>query len=98
MIFQLKTWPTYFEKSWAGTMPFQLRHRGKDEEKFNVWDVLRLREYVPEKKMYTGREICVEIIELWEGPDFMNEDYIGMWGLASEWSLMTVREISREGD
>jgi hypothetical protein len=49
----LKTWPEFFAALIDGTKPFELRKNDRD---YHVGDVLRLREWDPATKAYSGRE------------------------------------------
>lgn len=51
---ELKIWPEFFEASLDLVKPFELR---KDDREFALHDYLRLREWDPETKQYSGREI-----------------------------------------
>jgi hypothetical protein len=51
---ELKTWPEFFAALLTGEKSFELR---KDDRGFVVGDILRLREYDPETKEYSGREL-----------------------------------------
>jgi len=53
-----KTWPYLFEKVLSGEKQFDLRIA---EFECEVGDILVLREWDPEKKEYTGRELEKEI-------------------------------------
>lgn len=55
---QLKTWPEYFQASWDGLKPWELR---KDDRTFRVGDELHLREFDPKTQRYTGRNIHAKI-------------------------------------
>ncbi len=52
LVHELKTWPVYFEEVWWDRKRFEVRY---DDRGFQVGDMLRLREYSPELKCYTGR-------------------------------------------
>jgi hypothetical protein len=60
MKIEFKTWPKYFAAVLDGTKPFEWR---SDDQvrRFDVGDVLCLREWDPEAKKYTGRE-CVRVV------------------------------------
>ncbi len=62
MIHDLKTWPVYFEPIIKDLKTFDFRR--EDDIRFEVGDLLRLKEYLPISKTYTGREIIVEVIYL----------------------------------
>lgn len=49
----LKCWPEFFHDLAVGTKAFELRKNDRD---YRVGDLLRLREWDPETKVYTGRE------------------------------------------
>ena len=51
---ELKTWPVYFEAVESMDKPFEVR---RDDRAFAVDDVLRLREWCPMRRGYTGREV-----------------------------------------
>jgi len=53
-----KTWPYLFEKVLSGEKQFDLRIA---EFECEIGDILVLREWDPEKKEYTGRELEKEI-------------------------------------
>ena len=53
-----KTWPEYFQDILEGKKNFDLRLNDFDCE---VGDILVFKEYDPEKKEYTGREVEKEI-------------------------------------
>lgn len=50
----LKIWPPYFDDVLSGTKSFEVR---KNDRKYVVEDVLRLREWDPKIENYTGREV-----------------------------------------
>jgi hypothetical protein len=54
-----KSWPSFFEATLAGVKTHDVR-RMSDRD-YQVGDTLRLMEFNPEKKEYTGRELCVRI-------------------------------------
>lgn len=51
---ELKCWPEYFQAIFDGSKTFEVRHT-KDRT-FRVGDVLRLREWSPVTREYSGRE------------------------------------------
>ena len=57
---ELKTWPEYFAAVLDGTKPFEWRSETWSRQ-FAVGDALRLREWDPKTKTYTGRE-CVRVV------------------------------------
>lgn len=50
----LKCWPIYFQATWAGAKPFEIRNNDRE---FKVNDEVTLMEYIPEDEDFTGREI-----------------------------------------
>ena len=60
---ELKTWPKYFREVLVGRK--HTEHRRADRD-FQVGDVLRLREWNPVKKEYTGREVFRRVRYLYE--------------------------------
>ena len=59
LVHELKCWPQFFHAIADGTKRHDLR-RATDRE-FRVGDRMRLREFNPDTKMYTGREQTVQI-------------------------------------
>lgn len=51
---ELKTWPFYFDLMWRGAKTFELR---RDDRPYANDDTLCLREWDPDLKDYTRREI-----------------------------------------
>lgn len=60
-IHELKTWPRFFNELWQGRKHTEFRRHDRD---FRVGDVLRLREWDPETKEYSGRELSRKITYL----------------------------------
>ena len=50
----LKSWPEYFQPLFDGIKTFEIR---KNDRRFGVGDVLRIREWDDMKGVYTGREV-----------------------------------------
>lgn len=63
----LKTWPEFFESVMGGEKTFELR---LDDRGFRAGDKLRLLEWLPTEKRYTGREVIVDVPYLVCGPAF----------------------------
>lgn len=59
MVHELKCWPKFFEAIATGAKRHDLR-RATDRE-FQVGDVLRLREFDPDRTAFTGREQSVRV-------------------------------------
>ena len=54
----LKTWPVYYWDVVVGAKTFEIR---RNDRNFKVGDELVLREYDPDKEVYTGEEIIVYV-------------------------------------
>jgi hypothetical protein len=74
MVHQLKCWPEYFLDLHKGLKTFEVR-RGVDRE-YHVGDVLRLQEWNPQTRDYTGFEIQRVVRYVMHGDPFLPED---MW-------------------
>ena len=69
VLIEKKCWPKWFELVRSGEKPFDLRLA---DFKAKKGDTLWLREYDPEKKSYTGREIKKEITYVTNSKDWGN--------------------------
>jgi hypothetical protein len=75
-VHDLKTWPEYFDAVASGVKTFEIRR--DDGRRFEVGDVLRLREWRPGRVnwpkatwgVYTGREVRVRVTFALRGPAF----------------------------
>lgn len=88
MLHELKTWPYYFEAVLAGVKRFELRRADRD---FQSGDTLRLKEWHPESKRYSGREVdalVTFVLDVEEGGDF---------GLMAGFCAMSIKLESGEG-
>lgn len=59
-IHTMKLVAPWFEESWIGAKPFELRADDR-EGGYNVGDILHMREFRPEVGLYSGREIIAEV-------------------------------------
>ena len=59
MTHRVKIWPKFYDEVAGGMKPFELR---KDDRNYAVGDELRLEEYDPEMKIYTGRTVTAKVI------------------------------------
>lgn len=57
IVHDLKSWPIYFNAVLAGVKTFEVRL--DDGRGFAAGDSLRLKEWIPDLEIYTGREIRV---------------------------------------
>lgn len=84
MTHELKCHPEPFQATIDGRKRFEIR---EDDRGFEVDDLLRLREWRPQRAgslegVYTGREITVLVTYISRGPE---------WGLARGMVVMSVR-------
>lgn len=63
----LKIWPQYFDAVASGDKTFEWR---KDDRDYRVGDTLRLREWLPDRERYTGREITKRVSYILRGNGF----------------------------
>lgn len=66
-VHELKIWPPYYEAVAVGEKTFEVRKNDRD---FQPGDRLHLREWDPNNKTYTGREIARSITYVMRGPAF----------------------------
>lgn len=77
-----KAWPEYFEQVFQGRKKFEVRLNDFDIEE---GDTLLLREWDPEKKDYTGRQIEKKV------------GYVGKWKLEHFEKFWDKKEIEEKG-
>jgi hypothetical protein len=70
---ELKTWPAYFEAVRDGSKRFELR---KNDRHFHSGDTLRLMEWDPRRRDYTGREIVAKIGFITDFPASLREGHV----------------------
>jgi hypothetical protein len=56
---KVKSWPQFFEATRSGTKTHEVRRLA--DRDYRVGDRLRLQEYDPSTKTYSGRELVVQI-------------------------------------
>jgi hypothetical protein len=71
----LKCWPEYFTPLWNGVKTFEIR---KNDRNFAVGDVLRIREWNPVEKRYTGANLRREVVYITAFPDGLRDGYVCM--------------------
>ena len=69
---ELKTWPDFFQQVWNRRKPFEYR---LNDRNFKKGDILKLKEYIPQLKEFTGREMRVFVVDIWKKIPGMPEDY-----------------------
>lgn len=74
-IHSLKTWPEPFLAVWVGRKTAELR---KDDREFALGDELRLVEWDPMTRVFSGRRIDVTVTHIVRAPGFgaLNEGYV----------------------
>lgn len=79
MKYEKKVWPKYFQKIFEGKKTFELRLA---DWECKEGDELLLREWDPETKEYTGREIRKDVMYVIKTKDvgFWSEEEVGKWG------------------
>ena len=82
-VHELKCWPEYFEALLVGTKTFELRF---DDRGYQVGDLLRLREWDPNRCVYTGRVLEREVVYI----------LTAVAGLQYGWCLLGLRELKTE--
>lgn len=79
----LKTWPRPFVAAWFGKKKHEIRKNDRD---FKVGDTLILREWDPDSRMYSGRQIRCLVSYLSTG---------GSWGLPDDLCVMSIDLVAR---
>lgn len=74
MTHDLKIWPEYFQAVKSGIKPFEVR---KDDRTFLEGDVLLLREWNPDTKAYTGRELRRKVTYVFDLVDIPGDVWRG---------------------
>lgn len=64
---ELKTWPDEFTATILGNKTFEVR---VDDRHFKNGDYLRLREWDPKTRRYTGQSLLGQITYILSGPNF----------------------------
>lgn len=82
-VHDLKTWPGAFERVLSGNKTADLR---KDDRGFKVGDILKLMEWSPTTKEYTGRETSRTITDIAEP----NEGF----GIPEGYVMLSIRQVS----
>ena len=77
----LKIWPEYFNAVKSGDKKFEIR---KNDRSFKVGDTLNLKEFDPEKKDYTDREVRRKISFILEG---------GSHGVEKDYVIMSIKPV-----
>lgn len=85
---RVKSWPPLFEATQSGAKTHDMRKI--TDRDYRVGDTLRLQEYDPRTKKYTGRELVVAItyITSTEFPCALSGD-----GLNSDYCILSVTKI-----
>lgn len=81
----LKLVQPFFEESWTGAKPFELRKN--DRGGYKVGDILHMREWRNDAHVYTGREIIAEVTYVLDNQEYLVPGIV----------CMGVRVIERKG-
>ena len=81
---ELKTWPEPFEAVWQGMKSHEVRDNR--DRNFVVGDILHLREWSPNGRGYTGREMYATCTYKTAG---------GGWGLPMSVDVLSIRVDAR---
>jgi hypothetical protein len=73
-IHELKTWPAHYTLVRDGRKPFELR---LDDRKYAVDDLLILREWDPDARIYSGRVTCAVVTCVVKG-EWLREGYVAL--------------------
>jgi hypothetical protein len=72
---ELKTWPDMFDAVSDERKRYEIR---KDDRGFAVGDILYLREYYPDTKIYSGRWIYAQVTYITKNFPGLQEGYVVM--------------------
>lgn len=78
-IHELKAWPDYFFRVFAGQKKFEVRKNDRD---YQIGDILHLREWDPDTNEYTGKEMKVEVHYVLPG---------GQFGIQPDYCVMSIQ-------
>lgn len=71
---ELKTWPQYYVPLAEGKKTFEIR---RNDREFAVGDALVLKEWNPDARSYTGRELRRVVTYIFPGGEFgLDSDYV----------------------
>lgn len=79
---ELKTWPAVFWNTVQRIKTFEYRKNDRD---FRLGDRLLLREYDPDRDVYSGQAILVYVSYILYGPDY---------GIPEGYCVMSVKPVS----
>ena len=71
----LTTWPEHYRDVVLGARKVEIR---KDDRGFHTGDLLRLEEYDPVKKEYTGSCFTVEVTHILRDQPWVPDGYVAM--------------------
>jgi hypothetical protein len=83
-VHELKIWPEFFTEIQKGQKKFEVR---RDDRKFEVGDLLHLKEWEPLTKKYSGRECCTEVEYKMHG---------GTWGIREDFCVLGIRKLAAD--
>jgi hypothetical protein len=76
---ELKTWPVFFQSIIDGIKTFEVRD---NDRKFQVGDILNLREYDPDAEDYTGRYCSKKVVYILSDNPFFQLNNMVIMGIA----------------
>lgn len=85
---RVKSWPDLFQAALSGAKTHEMRKA--DDRDYRVGDILRLCEYDPKSRTYTGRELSLEItyVTSAEFPCALSGE-----GLHENYCILSVRKV-----
>ncbi len=86
----LKSWPKQFEAALSGAKRHELRNADRN---FEVGDHIQLREYDPETKKYSGRNLFAAILYI---TDVNNQCALSPEGLNSGYCILSIAVLAAD--
>lgn len=83
MLHELKTWPIPFQAVWDGRKTAEFR---RADRPYAEGDAMKLQEYDPETKTYSGRDICTTITHVVRG---------GAFGIPPDHAMLSFKLLER---
>jgi hypothetical protein len=84
----LKCWPEFFAPIYAGMKNFDLR---RNDRNYQIGDIVKLREWIPETHSYTGREVVRHVVYVLAGNG--NSDSEPLQGLLNGFAILALKEF-----
>jgi len=74
-VHDLKSWPHFFRALQGGYKPFEVRRNDRD---YKTGDYLRLREWDPLSERFTGQELVVRVVTVYDLTPIGCPGYVAM--------------------